>query len=235
MSITTVYDSTAINLGTFTVPAGVLLAGYDTGSGGIAWSTEQFAAHPGSLHIDQDPSASDLTADLLDSEFGAVPVGSPELATWYKNSLANFNSGKRPGQRHPSIYQSANNVTANVNALIANGVNSGPGLWVANWNLSDPQAVADVQNAAGPFPIIGVQFHNAGPFDVSVFSSQWLDTVSKAPVPPTPAPPPVTEYGVCPAGGKHNTTDSYNYVLTDEHGTQANWRWCIRCRCLTHA
>jgi murein L,D-transpeptidase YcbB/YkuD len=31
-----------------------------------------------------------------------------------------------------------------------------------------------VVDASGPFPVIGVQFRNAGSFDVSVFSSDWL-------------------------------------------------------------
>jgi hypothetical protein len=58
---------------------------------------------------------------------------------------------------------------------------------VANWNLSDAAAVAEVLAAAGPFPVIGVQWRNAGLYDASVFSSAWLAAVSGAPATPAPA------------------------------------------------
>jgi len=92
--------------------------------------------------------------------------------------VASFRSAARPGQRWPAIYTSASNVTPLVNALIAGGVTSGCGLWVANWNLTDAQAVAAVQNAAGPFPIIGVQWHSGAYYDTDVFSGAWLARVS---------------------------------------------------------
>lgn len=234
IAIATVYDCTGPNLPKVTIPAGVVMAGYDTGSG-VAWSTEQFHEHPNALHIDQDPAAADFSSDLLDSENGAVAVGSSLIPQWYKESLASFTAGKRPGQRHPSIYQSANNVTANVNALIAGGVTSGPGLWVADWNLSDPQAVTDVQTAAGPFPIIGVQFSSPGLYDISVFSEAWLTDVSKMPDPTPPAPTSGTQYGWawcgkcqglfwaaglesshCPAGGQHEKSGDTDYGLSFE-------------------
>ena len=43
--------------------------------------------------------------------------------------------------------------------------------------------------ASGPFPVIGIQYANAGAYDVSVFSQAWLQEVSvTAPAKP-PAPP----------------------------------------------
>jgi peptidoglycan hydrolase-like protein with peptidoglycan-binding domain len=67
-------------------------------------------------------------------------------------------------------------VTAVVNALVAGGISAGVGLWVADFNLTQAQATQMVLSASGPFPVIGVQFHDAGTFDVSVFSSDWLAT-----------------------------------------------------------
>lgn len=187
MSITLAYDVTHANLPS--APKGVQLFGYATGSGGIAWTAADWAAHPGAGRIDQDVAASDGTADVLDVENGAVPVGSAEIARWAKVAMASFAAATRPGQREPAIYMSASNVTAVVNALIAGGVKSGVGLWVANWNMTQAQAVANVLAASGPFPVIGVQFRDAGPDDVDVFSSAWLAKVSAKPAPPPPPPP----------------------------------------------
>jgi hypothetical protein len=199
VSTTVVLDCTGSNLGKFTLPAGALYAGYDTGSSGIAWTKAQYAAHPGTVRIDQDAGASDFTADILDVERGAATPA--ECARWYQQALVRYHGGARPGQRHPGIYVSASGVTAVVNALLAGGVTSGPGLWVADWNLSDPQAIAEVAAAAGPFPVIGVQWRDAGLFDVSVFSTAWLAAVSGAAAPPPPAsqyPLPVPATAVRP-------------------------------------
>jgi len=79
------------------------------------------------------------------------------------------------------VYMSLSAVTPVVNALIAGGIHSGPGLWIANWNLTAAEAAALVQHAGGPFPVIGVQYANRGAYDVSVFSKPWLDAVSGDP------------------------------------------------------
>jgi len=173
-------------------PRGVL-AGYTTGSSSICWTSSDWAAHPGAVHIDQDSRASDGTADVLDVEAGAATP--QECADWAKRALAAFKAGKRPGQRMPAIYMSAFQVPAVVNALIAGGVTSGVGLWVANWNLTDAEAVAAVKAAAGPFPIIGIQYDNAGLYDKDEFATAWLNHVSGTPVPtPPPTPVPVVDY-----------------------------------------
>jgi hypothetical protein len=190
--ITVAYDVTSANLAS--APHGAQLFGYDTGSGGIAWSTAQWAAHPGAGHIDQDPAARDATADVLDVENGAVPPGSPEMAAWVKRAKADFAAAVRPGQREPAIYCSESNVTTVVNGLIAGGVTSGVSLWIADWSWTEAQSVQDVINASGPFPIVGVQFADAGAYDCDVFSTTWLDNVSGhvTPPPPPPAPSPVS-------------------------------------------
>jgi hypothetical protein len=169
------YDATTYNESR--LPKGQA-AGYDTGSG-IAWTGAQWAAHPGALHIDQEPYGTDATADYFDVENGAGRIS--DVASWAEKALAAFRAGKRPGQRSPAVYCSASNVTPVANALVAGRVKSGVGLVVANWNLSQAQAQAEVAAGSGPYPVVGVQFHDAGLYDINVFSVNWLNTVSEGP------------------------------------------------------
>jgi hypothetical protein len=178
MTIATVTVCDAVGANVAHLPHGQA-AGYTTGSGVVPWSAADWKAHPGAVRICQNPSASDVTADCLDVEAGAATIG--VAAQWAEAAAANFAAGKRPGQRHPAIYMSLSSVTPVVNALIAGGIAEGPGLWVANWNLTAAEATALVVHAGGPFPIIGVQYRNAGLYDVSIFSRAWLDAVSGDP------------------------------------------------------
>lgn len=151
------------------------LAGYVTGSPDIMWTAADWAAHPGAVRIDQSPvnTALDESADVLDVEKGAATFA--DCAPWAKAALANFACAARQGQRRPAIYMSASNVTNVANALVAGGVTSGVGLWVADWNLTQAQAVQDVLTASGPFPVVAVQFTDSpGFYDVDVFSGAWL-------------------------------------------------------------
>lgn len=191
------YDSTHANIDR--LPPGQQAAGYSTGSPDIRWTDADWAARPGALRICQD-HGSDATADYLDVEdFAARNI---DAAGWYKRALASYHAATRPGQRWPGFYTSANNVTPLVNALIAGGVTSGPRLIIANWNLNQPQAAADLGAAlillasggADPFPIAGFQFADPGPFDIDVYSSAWLDAVSAKP--PPPPPPAVITDGI---------------------------------------
>ena len=179
------YD--AIRVSIPSLPQGAqVYAGYSTGSGDIPWAEEDFQQHATALgpclRIDQDPAASDPTADILDVEAGAATIS--DCPWWAKRALADFRTARRPGQRTPAIYMSASNVSAVVNSLISGGVTSGAGLHVANWSLTEAQAVSDVLAAAGPFPVVGIQFTDDGPFDTSVFSVAWLADQSGNPPPP---------------------------------------------------
>ncbi|HVT97905.1 MAG TPA: hypothetical protein VHE33_10375 [Acidobacteriaceae bacterium] len=178
MSFTLAFDATSANFSR--LPGGSQVAGYDSGTPDIRWSAAQFAAHPGALHIDQDASGSITTSDILDVERGAATLG--HIVSWVLEARAAWNGIRRPGQRHPAIYASASNITPVVNTLVSGGVQSGVGLWVANWDLSEVQAIADVMNASGPFPVIGVQFASSDAlgYDTDIFSEQWLDDVSGA-------------------------------------------------------
>ncbi len=174
----TVCDATRANIGH--LPHGQA-AGYATGSGDVPWTAADWAAHPGAVRIDQAPVNTPLNelCDVLDVERGAATLA--DCAPWCEAATANVAAGKRPGQRHPAIYMSLSMVTPVVNALIAGGISEGPGLWIAHWGITAGEARTVVQIAGGPFPVIGVQYRNAGLYDVSVFSRPWLDAVSGDP------------------------------------------------------
>lgn len=190
MSLVVVYDVTAANYGS--APKGVQLALYGTGTSKVAATAAMLKDNPNAVIIDQTPSATayDDTADVDDYESGAVTLA--ELAPRAKARIAAYKSAKRVGQRMPLVYASKSNLTPVANALVKGGVISGVGLWVADWNLTQAEATAEVTAASGPFPVIGVQFKNAGPYDISIFSATWLAARSAIakPAPPKATAPP---------------------------------------------
>ena len=177
MSVIAGFD--AIHANTGHLPRGAQAAGYTTGSPDIRWVPGDWAAHPAAVRICQD-SGSDHTADVIDVERGAAT--NVDAAMWVPGARAAFQSSSRPGQRQPAVYTSASNVTPLVNTLTGHGIKTGVGLWVANWNLSDAQAVADVQAGAGPFPVVAVQYASGAFYDSDVFSAAWLHHTSTAPL-----------------------------------------------------
>jgi hypothetical protein len=205
------------------IPAGSQAAGYTTGTG-IAWPPAGWVKFPTAIRICQDAGATDTTADVLDVESGAATLA--DVPVWFRAALDNYHSGKRPGQRYPTIYCSQSNVTAVANALVSAGITTnGPALWIADWSITQAQAEADVTDT-GPYPIIGYQFADPGPYDKDVWLESWLTSVSVAPVTQVSQPGweycrkcgalfygPFTATSVCPAGGTHDGTDSYNFTL----------------------
>ncbi|MGH7239246.1 MAG: hypothetical protein ACREHG_04165, partial [Candidatus Saccharimonadales bacterium] len=113
---------------------------------------------------------------VLDVEKGAATLA--DCPVWAKAAKANYESVARPGQRSPAIYASSSNISGVINALIAGGVDSGIGLYVANWSTSQADAEAIVNAGSGPFPVIGYQFANGPEFDSDVFSQSWLNKTS---------------------------------------------------------
>src|SRR5271156_1320492 len=101
MTLILVHDATTE--GFASLPAG-MVAGYSTGPG-IEWTAAQFKARPGAVRIDQDPKASDPTADVLDVESRAATFA--DCPVWVKAARNNIESRKRLGQRSmPAIYMS---------------------------------------------------------------------------------------------------------------------------------
>jgi peptidoglycan hydrolase-like protein with peptidoglycan-binding domain len=176
------WDATHADLGS--VPPSGQAAGYSTGSPDIAWTASDWARFPGAVRIDQDPGARDPTADVLDVEAGAATPA--ETAAWCRAALADYNAGARPGQRSPAIYCSLDTLPSVLADLRAAGV-AGIGFVLAEWSLSLAQATALVtwgQAGAGPYPVVGIQYADAGAYDLDVWSAAWLasgplqDTIS---------------------------------------------------------
>lgn len=174
-------DATTGNAGA--IPAGLQAAGYSTGSG-IAWTPQQWAAHPGAVRIDQDWRASDPTADTLDVEGGAASPS--QCADWFARALADYKAAKRPGQRYPSFYASLSGMAAVANDLAGAGI-TGAGLWIAHYGVTQAEAEALITwgtSMGGPFPVIGFQYSDqggGGAYDLDVFSGKWLGQVSGPP------------------------------------------------------
>lgn len=187
---------------------------YDTGSGGIAASAADYAAHPGAIHIDQDANAGDATADILDVETGAATPA--EVPGWLDRARAAFRAGRRPGQRWPGVYVNGSNLTTVANAVMAAGVGVPVPIWLAEWNGNESADAAQIANTSGNFPLIGIQFMNNGTYDSDIFSSAWLNNQSGGPV----ATPTSTDYNIAapPPGWYKGGTP----VITFGTGTDGN-------------
>lgn len=178
------FDATHANLSKVPTKGNPQLAGYTTGSSQIVWTSEDWAAHPTAIRIDQSPTntALDETADVLDFENGAATLA--DIGPWATAALRNFESAARPGQRTPLIYASLSSITNVANALTAAGLNNGKvGLWVAHWGVGEANAALDVLTANGAFPVLGFQYANMGAYDTDIFSLDWVNTRSSAPQP----------------------------------------------------
>lgn len=232
---TVVFDATHKNINALPnkaafqgLPIPVEHAGYSTGSPDIQWTTQDIDNHPGCVLFDQSPNPSLISGDGDDYESGAVLLS--ELASRAQMRKAQFAKVVRKGQRRPFVYMSQSNIHDVANALVAGGVKDGVGLWVANWSETEASAVVDVLQASGPFPIIGIQFTNAGLYDASVVSTGWLADRAGMPVQPLPTAGvqagwrwchkcqglfygPHDGASVCPAGGRHAAGVSYDYGL----------------------
>jgi hypothetical protein len=178
-------DATGANFGSLPRDLGVT-AGYSTGSDGVPWTAEQWAEHPDALRIDQSPANTvmDETADILDVENGAATLA--DVAPWALAAQSAWARAARPGPRHPAVYASQSNLTPVCNALAAARV-TGVGLVVANWNDTRETATAALEASSGPYPVVGVQYRDEGPYDLDVFLASWVNARSGK-VTPKPAP-----------------------------------------------
>jgi hypothetical protein len=179
-------DVTGANFSSLPEGTGIT-AGYVTGSGGVPWSAEQFAAHPDAIRIDQSPANTvmDETADVLDVEAGAATLA--DIAPWVLAARSAWAAASRPGQRHPAVYASRSSLTAVCNALAAARV-TGVGLWVADWTGDRAAAAAMLEASSGPYPVIGVQYADRGLYDADVFLESWVNARSAKAAPRPPAP-----------------------------------------------
>lgn len=167
------WDATGANLDA--APSGQG-ATYTTGSDGIPATAAQLAARPGIVRICQDAGATDTTADVLDVEQYAATIA--EVPGWITAARANFAGGARAGQRQPAVYVDQSNLTALANSIPADSPLLPIPVWVADYNLSQSQASAEVASPSGPYPLIAVQFADRGDYDSDAWSEDWLNNVS---------------------------------------------------------
>lgn len=171
------------------LPRGLgVVALYVTGDGDVPATPAELAANPGAIRIAQWPALNvdeAAHADELDVEDGAATL--EDCAPWAKNADAAYQTAARPGQRPPTIYASQGKMGDITAALAAGGV--GPdlcGLHVASWTGSKTAALAVLGTKINGYLVTGVQWANAGAYDLDVFLSSWVNAVSRkvAPVEP---------------------------------------------------
>lgn len=183
------YDCMGSNVGQLPLHAAVV-GGYSTGTGPVPWSEAQWAAYPDALRYDQDPSATDPSADVLDVERGAATFG--DIGTWERRAWADFEGAVRPGQRQPAVYCSY----ANRSVATAQMADPATGLVLAWWGIPATTAAALVGSTVDGHPVVGVQYASLPAYDVDVYSQAWLDCRSGQTPPTPPDPPPVDLGGI---------------------------------------
>lgn len=203
MSITFVLDATHANIDA--IPMGTMAALYTTGSPDIKATPQDFINHPNAIHICQD-NGSDDTADFLDMENGAATP--QDVANWLPKARASFAATKRPGQRWPGVYLSRSRVTEQANVFVTRNLTDVP-LWIAQWGDPETLAIAELVNASGPWPVVGLQIRNQGVDDFSVFSTEYINRVAKVII-----RRPLIQNGIVHS----NTTDLDARVITNDGG-----------------
>jgi hypothetical protein len=151
-------------------------------------------AFPHALRIDQ-ANGQDDTADIFDVEPGCYTALS--VVARVKVAMGSYRAVKRPGQRWPAVYasrrgQAGYSITDVTNALDAAGLhNANIGLYIADWNNQRDQAISEVSNSVpgvgNPYPVVGRQYRNVGPYDLDIWAETWTVNVS---TPQTLAEPP---------------------------------------------
>lgn len=229
MDVVTVVDCKSSNLSVTAAPEPGLMAGYGTGTPDVQWTNAQIAAHPGMVLFDQSPlnTMTDETLDVFDVENMAGTLA--DIVPWLMGARTSFKAGRRPGQRWPALYMSRSTLTPAANVMTAAIPTITAPIWLAA-PMPEQAAIDTVMQASGPFPIIGVQYLFAGPFDVSVVSASWLSNVSLEQPPPPPAGGtqsgwrycnkckalfygPDIAISVCAVGGHHDGSKSHNYTI----------------------
>lgn len=172
--MTAVYGHDCTGAELFACPKDGQLAGYNTGSGDVPWSTAQFAEFPTAIRIGQDPDLTRLeyTSDLLDIEnYAGTTLEAPG---WLSNARTARQSGQRPGQRDPGFYISADNAGDLAQKLMSAGYMSGVPVVIAHWGISPQNAAGMLGQKIGPMVVVGVQYARQQNWDDDVWDGSWL-------------------------------------------------------------
>lgn len=187
------------------------VAGYVTGSGGIAWDAEDWSQVPNAVkvRIDQSPDGhAALSSDVLDVENGAATPAT--AVAWVKARIA-------AGITWSTIYGSADKLGSVHAALEAAGPHGWyfghVYAWLADWNLNEQQASAMLGQQASGLTIVAVQWASptSNPntpvpgdptgktlaqanIDISATADAWQP--GSAPTPPPPPPPVLVQHGI---------------------------------------
>jgi hypothetical protein len=160
------------------IPPGTQAMGYTTGIGNVPWDETTFAAHNKpypAVRIDQDPTASDGTADILDVESLAATV--PDIPGWLRRARANYAAHIRPDQRWPGIYCSMDTLPSAISILESNSLSNVPFITAQPGNTL-AFAINRVQTATGPYPCVGCQYGGNSYVDFDVLSLDWVKTMA---------------------------------------------------------
>lgn len=171
MTLATVagYDVTAKNYARR--PPSGQAALYVTGTSDIIATPAMLKENPHAITINQ--SGANVIADEYDVETGAItPAQLPGLI---RNAQAAWLTGN--GRRRPVAYVNQSNKTAVVNALTSAKITN-VGLHIADYSLTEAQAITLLQMSNGPYPVIGYQYNDAGEYDEDVWLESWVNDVS---------------------------------------------------------
>lgn len=188
------YDITSINYASR--PAAGIPAFYSTGTPDIKATNQMWDNNAHALRIDQ-ADGQDNTADIFDVEPGCYSA--TQVVERVRVAIASYKAVLRPGQRWPAVYcsrqgQAGYSLTDVANALAgANLVNIG--VVIADWTNDRATAILEVANSIpgpkNPYPIVGRQYANKGPYDLDIFSLSWVNTVATETVPHYSLPDPI--------------------------------------------
>jgi hypothetical protein len=202
------------------LPAGNLVALYDTGSGGIAATAADIAEIPTNLttvFIDQGFTGSpNIHATVRDCENGA----------WQLEKAVNKSGWNVP---RPTLYVGFPNTVQEAYNLGWRG-----DVWTVR---SSPTAPTSPPNVPPGINVVGTQWNFSNPnFDESViYDNTWPEAKVTTPAQPTPTVPPFNVQtnwawchkcqglfykpgetsSVCPAGSQHDGSLSGNYLILD--------------------
>lgn len=182
---------------------GSAVAGYVTGSSDIAWTLDDFNRF-GNKHTVRINQRNDI------EHYGLGHVLDLENRAWTIPNAVEATRRRHADKRHTTIYVNVSNHAELVAKLKAEKLQAL--IWLADWNLTEDEAVKLLGTGSADFPIVAVQWaspssnpgtmlpgtsmtlHQANA-DLSVVSAPWLALLAGG-GPPDPKPGPKVALGL---------------------------------------